>query len=521
MRILSIFLFSLILISCEDALRSPGKPLMQFDFNNEIVNKGMGKLDIEGDAMVSYYYGEKDTCLDLMASAKYRKPIIINYQDDFSFEDYDGYTVSVWIQKARNDNESYSVLSQQTYLDGKWLGWELRAENCGSWSWVYRDSIQTWKYQPTSLRQPVNDGNWHQLTYSYNKNSQEARLYYDGENVAVYSLFGNTFSIKSVPLRVGVSPASASENIDIFNGRIDNLAVWSRTLESEEVHTVYRLKEKKKFKRPVSGDVFKVLTWNIWQGAIHEGKRVGAERILDVLQSSEADLIMLQEMAGEGPYLADGLGFYLYQRNKDLGVLSRYPLEEANNVFRVHNSGCIKVDLGADQKVFACPISLTEEPRLDSYIKSGNADVDTIIYRENEFRGREITFILGELRHLMFTNKNTPMILGGGFNSGSHLDWTERNQDLHMGLVVEYPVTKQVEKAGFTDTYRSSHPDEVVDKGYTWSTKFKSAFPNRTDFIYSFGEDIHIEESYVLDDHQVSFPSSHAAVVTVFNLEKK
>lgn len=520
MRFLSIVVVSFILLACHEDMRSPGKPLMELDFNGQIINKGIYDVQIEGDALVSYHYDVPDTCLDLMASAKYRKPLVISYNEGFSFDDYEGYTFSVWVQKAKSDNEDYCILSQQEFVNDRLLGWELRAENCGSWSWVYRDSLQTWTYKPASLNQAINNGKWHHLVFSYNKNIQEARLYFDGMNVAIYSMYGNTFNIESTPIRLGVSPSSASVNMDVFNGRLDDLAVWSRSLIDEEVKTIYGLKYPHKFTKPVCGDQLKVMTWDVWQGGIHEGKRVGPERILDVIRSTEADIILLQEMAGKGSYLADGLGYYFYQRNEDLGVLSRYPLQEANNVYRSYNSGCIKVDLGDDRYLFASPVALSQQPRLDAYLKSGEADPDTIVYRENEFRGKEITFILGELRHLIFTNENIPMILGGGFYSGSHLDWDEANKDQHMGLVVNYPVSQQLEKAGFIDTYKALNAGEPLEKGFTWSTKFNSAFPDRTDFIYSFGDRLYPVDSYVLDDHLVSFPSSHAAVVTVFNFEK-
>nr|WP_321453291.1 LamG-like jellyroll fold domain-containing protein [uncultured Carboxylicivirga sp.] len=517
MRLIGVFIICIVLFSCRDNLKLPGKPLMEFTFDGEITNLGLSKLDIKGDAAVSYYSDEKDTCLDLMASAEYRKPIVINYEENFSFADYDGFTISIWVQKAPNDNEDYCILSQEEQQNEKWLGWQLRAEKCGTWSWIYKDSIQNWIYKPTYQRQPINDNTWHQLAYTYDRNIQEARLYFDGINVAVYSMFGNTNNITSTPLRIGISPASTFENIDVFNGRIDDLAVWSRTLDADEIRTIYCLKQNTKIKKPVCNDQLKVMTWDVWQTGIHEGKYVGKERVLDVLKSSEADVIFLQEMAGAGSFLADGLGYYYYQRDINLGVLSKYPLLETHNVFRPQNSGCIKVDLGNERKIFACPIALNQQPRLDSYFKSEAADVDTIIYRENEFRGKEMTFILGELRHLIFTNEETPMILGGGFYSGSHLDWTDKNKDQNNGLVIDYPVTRYVERAGFKDTYRLLNPDEISERGLTWSPKLNSAFPNRIDYIYSHGDRMKPVESYVINNHLISFPSSHAAVVTVFN----
>lgn len=518
MRLFTVVFFLLLAFSCRDKVHSPGQPLMAFDFNDQVVNRGLLDVSVQGDAMVSYHYGKKDTSLDLMATARFRKPVAINFNQAFSLADYSGFTVSVWVQKASGDEEKYCILSQQQYQNEKLVGWELIARENGSWSWLFKDSIQSWSYSPTVLRQPINDDRWHQLAFSYDKYSQEARLYYDGVNVAVYSMFGNTLEIESIPLHIGISPSSPSESVDVFNGRIDDLAFWSRFLHHSEIQQVYSLRGRLNHKQPRAKDEIKIMTWDIWQGAMHEGKHVGAERILDVIETSGSDLVMLQEMAGIGPYLADGLGYYYYQRTRNLGLLSRFPLMESKNVYRPRNAACIKVNLGKGNAVFACPIALSQQPRMDSYLKSGDAVPDSIIAREMEGRGKEITFILGELRHLMKTSGNTPILLGGGFYSGSHLDWTEKNKDQNMGLVVDYPVSVQVERAGFKDAYRVVYPDETKSFGYTWSPKFESAYLNRTDFIYYFGEDIVPVESSVVDNHPVSFPSSHAAVTTVFEL---
>lgn len=493
---------------------------MAFNFNAEIVNSGLSDVYVDGASFVSYYYGEKDTCLDLMASAKYRKPLVIHYGEDFSLSDYGGFTVSLWVQKAANDAEEYCILSQQEFYKDRLLGWELKAEACGSWSWEFKDSLQSWSYVPTLSNQPINDGQWHHLAFSYDKNAKESRLYFDGKNVAVYSMSENSFEIESIPIRIGISPVSSSEAMDIFNGRIDDLSIWSRPLISEELQQVHSVRSKHKFDEPEVKDNIKVMTWDIWQGGMHEGKHVGKKRILDIIKSSGADIVMLQEMAGTGPYIADGLDYYYYQRTENLGMLSRFPLMESKNVYRPNNAACIKVNLGKGKYIYACPVALSQQPRMDAYFKSEYADPDSIFVREMEGRGKEITFILGELRHLLNTNENTPIILGGGMYSGSHLDWTQKNESKNLGLVIEFPVSKQVERAGFKDSYRFLHPDETKNYGHTWSPKFKSAFPNRTDFIYYIGEHIYPVESYVIDDHLVSFPSSHAAVVSVFDLNK-
>lgn len=521
MRLLSILTLFLITLACTNSVRPPGQPLIAFDFNCNVVNQGLANVLVQGGANVNYGIVDQDTCLDLSEMAIIREPLTIRYAPGFSFDDYSGFSVSLWVQKAQGDQEEYTILSQERVINGKAKGWKIKADRSGAWSWEINDSLQHWIYTPTRERQAINNDKWHQITFTLDRASSESRLYFDGDNVAVYSIEGYDFQLDSIPIRIGISPLDASESIDVFNGKMDDISIWSRALRNDEVQGLYCKKFNKKFEASIVKESFKVMTWDIWQGGIHEGKHVGPQRVLEVLKGSDADLIMLQEMAGTGPALADGLGFYYFQRNENLGLLSRFPLLESKNVYRPENAACVKIDLGEKTEVYCCPIALSEEPRMDAYIRSDSAVADTIEARELDVRGKEVTFILGELRHILDGNVTTPVVLGGGFYSGSHLDWTENNKDQHKGLVINYPVSMLIEKNGFVDTYRFLHPDEKSAAGHTWSTKFNSFYPNRTDFIYYIGIHLTPIKSYLIEDHLISFPSSHAAVITEFEVTKQ
>jgi len=166
-----------------------------------------------------------------------------------------------------------------------------------------------------------------------------------------------------------------------------------------------------------------------------------------------------------------------------------------------------------------CPVWLDNMPNIEAYIKVGNAIPDSIVQRELQTRGHQIRFILGELSS--FTrNSDNNLVVAGDFNSGSHLDWTERNKKNYHGLVVEFPVSKSMEEQGFIDSYRFLHPDETKFAGYTWSPVLKDSFKDRIDFIYFKGNRFKPVTSYVIDSYPYGFPSSHAALVTVFHVNK-
>ena len=117
----------------------------------------------------------------------------------------------------------------------------------------------------------------------------------------------------------------------------------------------------------------------------------------------------------------------------------------------------------------------------------------------------------------------TPIVMSGDFNSGSHLDWIEKAKDIHYGYVIEWPVSKEMDQAGFTDSYRELHINPLLDPGLTWTPRAstssdKYGLRNRIDYIYYKGTNLAAIESKVIDYHPVMFPSDHAGVVTVFQL---
>jgi endonuclease/exonuclease/phosphatase (EEP) superfamily protein YafD len=149
-----------------------------------------------------------------------------------------------------------------------------------------------------------------------------------------------------------------------------------------------------------------------------------------------------------------------------------------------------------------------------------NARADTIEVREMESRGRETNFILSEIRPFSNNSKNTPVILAGDFNSGSHLDWTKANKERHNGLVVKFPSTKFMASAGFRDAFREIWPDETKTPGITWSPIYKDGLQTRMDFIFYKGEKLEPVWAEVIDTYLFEFPSDHAAVAVSFKIEE-
>ena len=69
---------------------------------------------------------------------------------------------------------------------------------------------------------------------------------------------------------------------------------------------------------------------------------------------------------------------------------------------------------------------------------------------------------------------------------------------------VKYPATLKVVSAGFTDTFRKVHPDEIKTRGYTWTNKTTPQDPNdfhdRIDFVFSRG--VEVIDSKIVGENQ-------------------
>ncbi|GAO29815.1 endonuclease/exonuclease/phosphatase family precursor [Geofilum rubicundum JCM 15548] len=497
-------------------------PLISIGFEDEIQNEGIMPVIFRGDGHVSYTEGVSGKALDLSHTSKYRKPVVLAKDHHSNITDYPGITVLLWVRLSPDDFNHYTILSQKDeFEDFEPLGWSLSTGINGSWSWWMSDGIHQTHYRPTPGRQAINDGEWHLLGFSIDFDTQEARLFYDGMNVAVYSLQQEDFRFFEQALFLGADPFSADPVLDTFNGTVDDLTVWSRVLSPGQVDALYQ--QYKSSKAPLyknMPDSLTIMNWNIWGGGMREGRFVGVKRVAEIIRSSGADLISMQETFASGPLIADMLGFYFYQRSDGLSVLSRYPLGETYNIYRSRVSGAITVELPEDNRTVFCPVYLSYLPNNGPMIMSGKAVADSVVVREMETRGSEMRYIVWELQSLVDRNDQVPLILAGDFNSGSHLDWTEANRQNRYDLVIDYPATRILDNAGFVDSYRQIYPDEVAHPGFTWSPRFREVLHDRVNFVFYNGSRVAPSWANIIDTHPLGFPSDHGALVVSFKWEK-
>ena len=116
------------------------------------------------------------------------------------------------------------------------------------------------------------------------------------------------------------------------------------------------------------------------------------------------------------------------------------------------------------------------------------------------------------------------MIIGGDFNSASHLDWTKATTaaGLYNGYgPVSFPTSNLMLEKGFQDSYRKANENEVAFPGGTFSVTHGFA-DARIDFIYFKGARV-VASKIIRNPAEIDYiwPGDHAAVLSTFKLEDK
>lgn len=270
--------------------------------------------------------------------------------------------------------------------------------------------------------------------------------------------------------------------------------------------------------------IVKVLQWNIWHGGNHLGKD-GRERVIDLIKQSDADIVTMQEGYGSQEMIASALGFYLQTPSADdnLCLYSRYPMRKIDTKNPFFSNPAI-ITLPGEKEVYvnACWLRYAYRPEYTCYHANRGLDTD-------KWAAEDSLLGLVDIKRLMendlypHVRASMPIIIGGDFNSCSHLDWTPKAASLHSGYVAEkLPVSRYMLEEGFRDTFREKNPDELERGEGTFAVVYGQLQTSRIDFIYSKGEGIRTVSSKVIrtmSEIDDVWPGDHAAVLTIFEID--
>lgn len=209
-----------------------------------------------------------------------------------------------------------------------------------------------------------------------------------------------------------------------------------------------------------------VMTFNVW---IYEGSPHSREKIAEIIRTSGADIIGLQEMGNSsGLDVAKRLGYFYQQQSAgDIQVLSRFPI-----IGQSHDQFGALIELAPGENVWLFNAHFTAFPYQPYDLRDGVLPMNeaAVIAASHAVHGGETTQYLNDMAGAIASD--IPTFLVGDFNEPSHLDWTQDAADASprpFDLKVEYPTSRRIVDAGMTDSFRQVRPDEVGDPAYTWT----------------------------------------------------
>ncbi len=515
-----LLLFTYVIWGCSSIFQKaefPTVPLFYYNFNSNCNNSGIDNFFLLGSKNIHYSKGIKDSCFNLSTNTQNRKPITIKHSNELMLNHYKGFSFVIWVKQNINSQYGYGIIGNKNIVKNKSKGWLMSTTTEGSWQFEISDGLHKTSYQATPFRQKLNDAIWHQLAFTYNKKQKEIRLYFDGINVAVLNAKNiNSFSTDH-DLMIGCDPTESNYSKNCFYGMLDEVGLWSRTLSAEEIKNAYRSVSHRRLPAQIQkvSRPFTVLNWNIWDGGTQMGTEAGPDQITEIIKSTKADIISLQDQQKTGAYIADRLNYYYYQASNQLCVISRYPITKTHAIYKAERVGVAELELSDNSPLYICPVLLTNQPNIRGLLMNDSAGQDSIIAIEEDSRAYEMKFILNELSRI--AKKNASYIITADLNSGSHLDWTKDNKQNKYGKEIRFPATLLLEKKQFSDAYRMMYPNESTHPGNTYSPIFTEGYQDRLNYTFYKSSSLYPSKVEVINKSKYFFPSDHAALLTTFS----
>ncbi|MER6361630.1 endonuclease/exonuclease/phosphatase family protein [Kitasatospora sp. NPDC001527] len=284
---------------------------------------------------------------------------------------------------------------------------------------------------------------------------------------------------------------------------------------------------------PAAAPRLKVASWNLADAGAAFTDAV--EKQLRVVLAQGLDVLALQETAGTAARtLADALGWYAYQSESSVGILSRYPLSAVTAPTTALPAAGATVQLPGGRAVRVWSAHLDEADYGPYAAQDGRSAAQIAAAETASTRLRQAEALAAAVQ--ADAAAGVPVVLGGGLSSPSHLDWTPATAAAHGGVgALAWPVTTVLQAAGLTDAFREENRDPVTVPGITWSPVRKQratgkAEPqDRVDYVLYRGRLKLVEAHTLVADWPATdadpaalaanqWPSDTAAAVATFQL---
>ncbi len=278
----------------------------------------------------------------------------------------------------------------------------------------------------------------------------------------------------------------------------------------------------------------KVMAWNILHGGNDLAE--GPQRVIDIIAAIDPDIVMMVETYGSGKMIAQALGYHFHliaqpgteldDQSINLSIYSKYPFGKRIDTEYPFYLGGIEV-LVEGRKINVFSNWFHYEPWVDAPEHLGKTVEDLLIWEKTGKKYQMLQKVLPSLKKYAAAADSIPLIIGGDFNTPSHLDWGHETKSMHNDLIVPWYTTKVLEDIGLIDSYREINPNPIWHPGITWDSK-DAMDSHRIDYIFYKGGIKPISsETYMaffgepirLNQEKITYPSDHGFIVTEFVLE--
>ena len=282
-------------------------------------------------------------------------------------------------------------------------------------------------------------------------------------------------------------------------------------------------------------DTLKVMAWNIWHEGQHKAHgKTSCDATLEIMKTSQADILTIVETYGAANKIADKLGYYHRLLSSNLSIYSKYPITKTitfPDSISTFNFGGVELNVnGQKMRVFATWLHYIPDARR---VPTNLTEAEIIAWENTGSRDEEAKKILKCIAPFLAQTDSIPVIMAGDFNNHSHLDWTEETKNMyhHGGAVVNWTVSNDMAKAGFKDSYRIANPKPEELLGTSWlHPNEPTTQPNRfdrIDYIYYKGQALNAIQSEAvnaIDGEMIDFKGKnlmygpdHGLVLTTFS----
>jgi endonuclease/exonuclease/phosphatase family protein len=272
----------------------------------------------------------------------------------------------------------------------------------------------------------------------------------------------------------------------------------------------------------------RVMSFNLREGGVH-GQFAA---VVAAIEAGGADVVGLQEPFGRTRRIAAALGWYAAP---SLHTISRFPILQPQSSRGRY--GWLLVRPG--QVVTIANVHNPSWPYGPTLVLNARP-LEKVLDNERQVRLPWMRPYLRALEPIVAAGE--PVFFTGDFNSPSWRDWTPEVVDEigwqpptveHRGprYAVQWPVSLEMEAAGFRDSYREKYPDPVTAPGYTWTPGHPKVGPrdvfDRIDFVWAAGPSKTIGSRIVGDADDVTdvvvepWPSDHRAVISSFRVRPR